>query len=326
LPEQFVAEPDRSALDDQQSALDAALHCHRLRSEGLLQQPQLGPGRDHGHQPHDLLGVRRQAGKAGEHQVPDSGGHAGLARCEHLGDQQRVPAGQGADPSSGAAGPTGQLRHGALRQRLQRQAAHRLAGQAGEDHEERMAGCQLVVAIGDGQHRRGALQSPPQQHQQVQGGLVGPMGVFHHHHLRPRRLVQLVLQRGEQLLPRASCRQQCSQPAARLASDVVQRPQGSGGEQRVAGPEQEPGSRRVPLGESLDQCRLADAGLARHKHDAATRRSGQHAIQRRIEPTQLGFPANKRHGRGGHGAKLWRWTEVGMHQHKDVLRSRQPFR
>jgi hypothetical protein len=55
-----------------------------------------------------------------------------------------------------------------------------------------MIGCQLVVAMGDDQHRGGALQPPPQEHQQVQGRLVGPVGVFHHHHLRPRPLVQLV--------------------------------------------------------------------------------------------------------------------------------------
>jgi hypothetical protein len=94
LPEQLVAEPDRLLVDDQQAGLGTPLHRLRLRSQGLLQQPQLGPGRDHGHQPHDLLRLRRQSGHAGEYQVPDGGGHPGLARREQLGDQQRVPAGQ----------------------------------------------------------------------------------------------------------------------------------------------------------------------------------------------------------------------------------------
>jgi hypothetical protein len=60
----------------------------------------------------------------------------------------------------------------------------------------------------------------------------------------------------------------------------VQRPQGPGREQRVTGPEQEPGVRRLPLGELPDQHRLADAGLARHQHDPASGgRRGQHAGQ-----------------------------------------------
>jgi hypothetical protein len=60
----------------------------------------------------------------------------------------------------------------------------------------------------------------------------------------------------------------------------VQRPEGAGGEQRVAGPQQEAGVRRPPLGEPPDQRRLADAGLAGQQHDAAARRRrGQHPVQ-----------------------------------------------
>jgi hypothetical protein len=93
-------------------------------------------------------------------------------------------------------------------------------------------------------------------------------------------VVQLVQERGEDGLPWPSRGEQFAQPAARLAGDVVQRTQRTGREQRVAGPQQEPGIRRVPLGEPLDQRRLADAGLARHQDDTAThRRRGQLAGQ-----------------------------------------------
>jgi len=79
-----------------------------------------------------------------------------------------------------------------------------------------------------------------------------------------------VAPRGEQL----------GQPAARLPGDVVQRTQRTGREQRVTGPQQEPGIRRLPLNEPLDQRRLADAGLARQQDDAASRRRrGQYAAQ-----------------------------------------------
>jgi hypothetical protein len=275
-----VAEPDRLGADDQQPGRHPHLDRRRRWRQRLLQQPQLGPGRDHRDLPHDLLGVRRQAAEACQHQVADGHGHAGVAGGQHLGHQQRVPAGQRAQPGGGPAGPPGQLGHGRLRQRLRPDAVHHPLGQGTQDPAERVVGANLVVAVGDNQQRPGALHPPPQEHQQVQGGLVGPVGVLDHDHLAPRRLCELVQERGEDGLPRPPRGEQLGEPAARLPGDVVQRPQGTGREQRVTGPQQGPDVRRLPLGEPLDHRRLADAGLARQQDDAAARRRrGQHAAQ-----------------------------------------------
>jgi hypothetical protein len=106
------------------------------------------------------------------------------------------------------------------------------------------------------------------------------VGVLDHHHLSPRRPGQLVQERREHGLPRAPRGEQAGQPAAGLPGDVVQRPQRPGREQRVAGPQQDPGVRRPLLAEPPDQRRLTDAGLAREQDDAAAvRRGGQHAAQ-----------------------------------------------
>jgi hypothetical protein len=280
LPQQLVAEPDRVLAHDQQPGRDAALHRRRPRSQGLLQQPQLGPGRDHGDQPHHLLGVRRQAGQASQYQVADGHGNAGVAGGQHLGDQQRVPAGEGAQPGGRAAGPPGQLRHRRLGQRLQLHALHHPLGQGAQDPAQRVVGAHLVVPVGHDQHRRGTLQATPQEHQQVKGRLVGPVHVLHHDHPPPRRLRERIQERGEDGLPRPPRAEQGGQPATRLPGDVVQRPQRPGRQQRVTGPQQEPDIRRTLLGEPPDQGRLADAGLARHQDDtAARRRRGQHAAQ-----------------------------------------------
>jgi hypothetical protein len=143
-----------------------------------------------------------------------------------------------------------------------------------------MVGGHLVVAVGDQQQRPGALHPPPQEHQQVQGRLVRPVGVLHHDHLTRGRPVQLVEERGEDVLARASRRQQLGQPAAGLAGDVVQRAERARRQQRVAGTHQEACLRRVPFGEPPDQRRLADARLARHQGDAAARgRRGQQTAQ-----------------------------------------------
>jgi hypothetical protein len=105
------------------------------------------------------------------------------------------------------------------------------------------------------------------------------VGVLDHHHL-PRRPGELVQERVKELLAWASRGEQLGQPAAGLPGDVVQRPQRPRREQRVAGPQQEPGLRRAPLGEPPDQHRLADAGLARHQDDATAHgRVGQGAAQ-----------------------------------------------
>ena len=218
-----MAEPDRLGADDQQPGRHPHLDRRRRRPRRLLQQPQLGPGRDHRDLPHDLLGVRRQAGQAGQHQVADGHGDAGVAGGQDLGDQQRVPAGQLPQPGGGAAGPPGQLGHGRLRQRLRPDAVHHPLGQRPQDPAERVVGADLVVAVGDEQQRPGALHPPPQEHQQVEGGLVGPVGVLDHDHLTPRRLRELVQERVEDGLPWSARGEQLGQPAVRLPGDVVQR-------------------------------------------------------------------------------------------------------
>ena len=97
----LVTEPDRLLVHHQQPGRHPHLDRRRRRPQRRLQQPQLGPGRDHRDQPHGLLGVGRQAGQAGQDQVADGHGHAGVAGGQDLGDQQRVPAGQARSPAAG---------------------------------------------------------------------------------------------------------------------------------------------------------------------------------------------------------------------------------
>jgi hypothetical protein len=200
-PEQLVAEPDRLGASHQQPAGHGGLDRRRRRPQRRLQQPQLGPGRDHCDQPHHLLGVRRQTPEAGQHQVAHGHRDAGVAGGQDLGHQQGVPAGQRAQARHWAAGPPGQLGHRRLRQRLQPQVAHRLRRQPAHGRAERMVGRHLVVSVGEQQQRPGPLHPSPQEHQQVQGGLVGPVSVLDHDHPRPAPLVQLVQERGEDGLP-----------------------------------------------------------------------------------------------------------------------------
>jgi hypothetical protein len=140
-------------------------------------------------------------------------------------------------------------------------------GQAGHGPPERMLGAQLVVAVGDQQQRRDPLQPPTDEDQQVQGRLVGPVRVLHHHDRPPLRpLLQLVEKRREHRLARPACGQHLGQPAAGLAGDVVQRTQRPGRQQRITDSQQAPGICLVALCELPDEGRLADPRLTRHQH------------------------------------------------------------
>jgi hypothetical protein len=73
----------------------------------------------------------------------------------------------------------------------------------------------------------------------------------------------------------------------------------------------------------LQQPRLADPWLAGDQHQAAL--AAKRSVQRRVQLRQLSVSANERPARGcrGRQTKLWRRSQVGMHQRKNMLRSRQ---
>jgi hypothetical protein len=87
---------------------------------------------------------------------------------------------------------------------------------------------EFVVAVGDQQQRPGLVDASSQEHQQVQGRLIGPVGVLDHDDLWPGRLVELVQEGREQPLPRAPGGQQGGRWAAGLAGNVVQGPERRG--------------------------------------------------------------------------------------------------
>ncbi len=89
-----------------------------------------------------------------------------------------------------------------------------------------------------GRHRHSLGGHPAaDEDQQVQGGLVGPVGVLDHRHHRPATGVEQVQERAEQAVPGRLGGDKGRQLPAGLAGDVEQRAERARGPQRVAGPQ-----------------------------------------------------------------------------------------
>jgi hypothetical protein len=137
----------------------------------------------------------------------------------------------------------------------------------------------LVAAVGQQQRAGRAPDTAADDGQRVERRLVGPVQVLHHEHGRVAA-VELVEQRAEHRLARCVGGQRVGELAARLPGDVVDRPQRTRREQRVAGAPQE--ARAAGARDALCQRGLADPGLAGDQHDAAVAgpRLCQHLLKR----------------------------------------------
>ena len=137
----------------------------------------------------------------------------------------------------------------------------------------------LVVAIRHNEQQR-QIDGPAAKHrQQLDRGVIGPMGVLHHEQGRLRATAQVIEQTAEQPVTIGR------DVEPEHAGGVKQRAQRPRRRQRIAPPHGHPPTARQ-LGEPADQCRLADARLTADEHHptVATASIGE----QRPEPPELG--------------------------------------
>ena len=276
-PQQLMPEPQGPPVGDQDAGGQAVLDGgHDLEHRRQLGWADPGPGYGGGfHGPADA-GCRPAQPGAGR--VPDRRRDVRAARRKHLADVERVPPG---DPEQlvrvHVPGP-GQRPDRTGRQRRQPHAPDpALGGQVAQHDAQRMVLAQLVVPErGQHQHPHPG-HPPPQQAEQVDRGLVGPVQVLQHDHGEPVLAVQLGQGGREQAVPGGALVAQPGQLSAGLGRDVKQRAQRTRRQQPIAGPPQPPAGASpvwasqiwpapapaVCLAERLDQGGLADTGLAR---------------------------------------------------------------
>ncbi len=261
----LVAEADAVALADQDARGEAALELgHGLAGHGLEQRQlgTLGQDRDRVEQ---LAGARVEPGGPGQDRVAHRVGHERAARGEHLGDEERVAAGQPVQPP-GVDVAARQRGHARLAQRGERDPVDGLARQLAEHDPQRMRPVELVVAVGREHQHAGGLDAPGQQADGVEGGLVGPVQVLEHQRRDPGA-AQGAEQRRDHRARRAAGGHDVGELAAELVGDVEERAERARRVQRVAGPGDHP-QRGVGGDERPHQDGLADPRLPGDEHDA----------------------------------------------------------
>ena len=180
--------------------------------EHSLHQPGLGAPRHHADDLEHLPRLGRQAAGAREHGVADRAGDLPRGRRQDLGDVKGVAARGVVEGPGGAPGAARELgdRRGA--QRPQVDAADHGRRQLAERAAQAVAG--RVGPERDHQRSGGRADPAPEECEQVERALVGPVQVLDHQHPR-RALGDLVEQRRHQVLASAVAAQGVGQAARR---------------------------------------------------------------------------------------------------------------
>jgi hypothetical protein len=93
------------------------------------------------------------------------------------------------------------------------------------------------IPVGGDEQDGSVAYAPAEETQEVGGGLIGPVDVFHYHDVQLTRLADLAQQSTEQMLAGSVRAAQFQQLATALAGDIEKRPERPGSGQPVAGPQ-----------------------------------------------------------------------------------------
>ncbi|CAA9565886.1 MAG: hypothetical protein AVDCRST_MAG49-3046 [uncultured Thermomicrobiales bacterium] len=293
-PREFVPEHERRAVGAQQPGRQALVDRVDARSKHRRQQPGLGGRADRRGGLQRRAANGRQPRSAGQHGVPDGRREARRSGREDLGHVERVAAGEPIESRRVDRAAGGEGAHGRLGQRRQRQpAAGRRGGEVAQDDPERVLGPDLVVAVGDDQQRADPAQPPAEEAEQVERGLVGPVGVLDHRQRRGQPGAELGQGRPEDPVARRVLGQQPVEPGAGRRRDVAQRPERRRRREGVARPHQHPRPPPRRLAEAADERGLADPGLPGHEREAPL--AGRGLPQPPVERPELPLPLQKVH-------------------------------
>ena len=224
-----------------------------------------------------LAAVRAQAANPGEHGLDDRGGDDVGRGGQHLGDEERVAAGDAVHGAGVGAGARGQPPHRRARQRRQRQPVHRAPGQGAQQALQRVRRAELVVAEGQDEHRGDRLDPPRQVAEHVERRVVGPVDVLDDERRR-RRGRELGQDRGVDVVHGPALGERRLERSTGLERGVAQRAERPRRHQVVARRQQHPRAAGRRSREGADHAGLADPGAAA---DAARPTRGRRRRPRR---------------------------------------------
>ena len=159
---------------------------------------------------------------------------------------------------------------GRLREARQREPPHgRRRCQVTEHDAQGMSRADLVVPIRDDQEEARRAAAAAHEAQEVERGLVGPVGVLEHGEGRPEPARELAQDGAENPMPGLTrVSEEPLERSAHRRGDVEHRRQRPRRGHGVAGADEHP--RRLPggFGDSGDERGLADTGLTAHEDEA----------------------------------------------------------
>ena len=278
--------------------------------EGLrrerLQEPGLGAWRN------DRDGLEQgprggaQTRRACENRVPHRVRDLGVGRRQYLRDEERVARGLPIEIIGVDAVRLGESGNGLRRQRIDPQPPHRRAGRelSGQD-PQRMYPIELVAVAheDEGGH---TFHLPPEETNDIESRLVGPVDIFEHEHARCVP-AQVVHQRGGDLVGLRFAVDELLDLASARLCDLDQWRERTRHVERVAGSPEDASRAPVLIAEAPQERRLPDPGLPRDQDEPASSLL-THIDEQRGQRVQLALPFEElrrglaRYQRGHHAS------------------------
>lgn len=210
----------------------------------------------------------------GKNRVLHRGGDVGSC-CEHLGDVEGVAPGDHMEVIGIYSSLTGQCPYGVHAERLDIEPFDGASGgQVAEHHPQRVAGVDLIVAVGAHHHRIPLTDAAAEETKQVQGPLIGPVDILDDQHRRLNGALQPPHELGEHLGSVRGQLQQVSHARVGVGCDVENRAQRPRSGEGVAGPDQNPDAGCGTPARLTNQTGLARSRLAGDQGHASLTRGG----------------------------------------------------
>ncbi len=294
LAGQLMPKGEQIALHHEHAERQTFVNGTRVDDVERCQEPGLDARSDDGRDLERLLASHRQPSGAGQDRVPHGGGQAGTRAGQHFGDKEGIARRSAMQLQDTHRPLADQQPHRLLAQRGQLDAPHdRQRGEVAQQQPQRVARAQLVIAVRQHQQSRAPLEAASQETQQVEGGLVGPVHVFEDGH--GRTTGQFGQHGREQTGALGAAGQGTRQGTAQLLGNIVQRPEQTRGELRVARARNRARAWPHPLQELAHHAGLTHAGFAADQDEP--RHPGQRIGQCGLELAQASVTFEEVHFR-----------------------------
>ena len=290
LAGEVVAEGLHPAVVDEQPGVDAVVEGRGVAVGDGLDQGHLGMAAEHSGGVEGVARGARQGRGPGEDDVAHRHGEGAGLDGDRLDEEERVAAGGVVQGHRVDRPVAHQAAHRVHRERRDVDAGDVRAHERADGAPDGVVGGE-VVAVRRQDEAGERIEPTGDEPEQVEGGLVGPLEVFEHHHGGVRGRGQLG-EHGVEDGRLVAGREGVGQGAGPPAGDVGQRTERPGGEEVIAAAHQHLGAVDVAVDHLVHERRLAGTGLAADEHEVAAAIEPREAVTDHLD---LLVPLEKAH-------------------------------